>query len=126
MSNDDRMIELNVSRDPSLARLVRMTAANVAALSQMSVERVEDIRMAAEEAFVYCCSATGNGSVNISFESTKEYVGMNFSVGGQSQLPAQSDDPTSAYNDLILDAVCDSYEKQESPVSLKLKLNAEA
>ena len=35
-------IVLTVAADPRLARLVRMTAANVAALSSMSVDRVED------------------------------------------------------------------------------------
>ena len=40
-------ITLSVSCDAGLARLVRMTAANVATLSSMSVDRVEDIRMAA-------------------------------------------------------------------------------
>ena len=45
-------ITLSVAGDPRLARLVRMTAANVGALCSMSVDRIEDIRMAAEEAFI--------------------------------------------------------------------------
>ena len=40
-------ITLSVAGDPRLARLVRMTAANVGALCSMSVDRIEDIRMAA-------------------------------------------------------------------------------
>ena len=43
-------ITLTVAGDPRLARLVRMTAANVGALCSMSVDRIEDIRMAAEAA----------------------------------------------------------------------------
>ena len=46
-------ITLSVAGDPRLARLVRMTAANVGALCSMSVDRIEDIRMAAEEAFIF-------------------------------------------------------------------------
>lgn len=46
-------ITLTVAGDPRLARLVRMTAANVGALCSMSVDRIEDIRMAAEEAFIF-------------------------------------------------------------------------
>lgn len=126
MADSNQIIELTVSCDPVLARLVRMTAANVATLSKMSVERVEDIRMAAEEAFVYCCSASGDGHVKIAFEATDELVSMNFAVGGESALPAQGDDPTSAYNDLILGAVCSSYEKTQSPATLSLTLKAEA
>ena len=37
-------ITLTVAGDPRLARLVRMTAANVGALCSMSVDRIEDIR----------------------------------------------------------------------------------
>ena len=48
-------ITLTVAGDPRLARLVRMTAANVGALCSMSVDRIEDIRMAAEEAFIFGC-----------------------------------------------------------------------
>ena len=80
MSANEPVI-LTVAADPSLARLVRMTASNVAMLSSMSVERVEDIRMAAEEAFVYA--------------------------------------------DLILTAVCDSYEKRDDSSSLVLTLKAD-
>lgn len=36
-------ISLTVAGDPRLARLVRMTAANVGALCSMSVDRIEDI-----------------------------------------------------------------------------------
>ena len=52
--NNPTAISLVVSCDPDLARLVRMTAANVATLSSMSVECVEDIRMAAEAAASAC------------------------------------------------------------------------
>ena len=45
-------VSLRLEATPALARLVRMTAANIAVLSSMSVDRVEDLRMAAEEAFV--------------------------------------------------------------------------
>ena len=47
-------ITLTVAGDPRLARLVRMTAANVGALCSMSVDRIEDIRMAAEAAASAC------------------------------------------------------------------------
>ena len=62
MTNASHSISLSVSADPRLARLVRMTAANVAMLSSMSVDRVEDIRMAAEEAFIYACSVRPSAS----------------------------------------------------------------
>ena len=58
-------ITLTVAGDPRLARLVRMTAANVGALCSMSVDRIEDIRMAAEEAFIFGCTAVDSDDISI-------------------------------------------------------------
>ena len=63
-------IALTVACEPHLARIVRMTAANVATLSSMSVERVEDIRMAAEEAFIYACGTAPGEDLVIDFDAT--------------------------------------------------------
>ena len=49
---------LEVPPLPRYARAVRMTAANLAVIAGMNVDEVDDVRMAAEEAFVYAC-ATG-------------------------------------------------------------------
>ena len=61
-------ITLSVAGDPRLARLVRMTAANVGALCSMSVDRIEDIRMAAEEAFIFGCTAVDSDDISIKFD----------------------------------------------------------
>lgn len=116
---------LTVQADPSFARLVRMTASNVAMLSSMSVDRIEDIRMAAEEAFIYACSSEPGSSLSISFEVDSEHVGMTFKLDGAVFAEPSEDDPTSAYVDLILGAVCDSYEKGENPATLSLVLKAD-
>ena len=122
-SLDTCPISLTVATDPHLARLVRMTAANVAMLSSMSVDRVEDIRMAAEEAFIYACSVTPESSVNIDFAVDDEHVGMTFELD-EAKL-AEPDDQASVYAELILTSVCDSYEKTESPLALNLVLKAD-
>ena len=44
---------LEVPPLPRYARVVRMTAANLAVIAGMNVDEVDDVRMAAEEAFVY-------------------------------------------------------------------------
>ena len=62
-------ITLSVAGDPRLARLVRMTAANVGALCSMSVDRIEDIRMAAEEAFIFGCTAVDCDDISITLIS---------------------------------------------------------
>ena len=69
-------ITLSVAGDPRLARLVRMTAANVGALCSMSVDRIEDIRMAAEEAFIFGCTAVDSDDISIKFDVDESHVGM--------------------------------------------------
>ena len=71
-------ITLTVAGDPRLARLVRMTAANVGALCSMSVDRIEDIRMAAEEAFIFGCTAVDSDDISIKFDVDESHVGMTF------------------------------------------------
>ena len=83
-------ITLSLAADPSLARLVRMTAANVAALSSMSVDRVEDVRMAAEEAFIYACSVEEGATVDISFAVDAQHVRDGFSAERRTRGGARS------------------------------------
>ena len=74
------MSPLTVACEPHLARIVRMTAANVATLSAMSVERVEDMRMAAEEAFIYACGTTPGEDLVIDFDVDERHVAMTFQL----------------------------------------------
>ena len=76
-------ITLTVAGDPRLARLVRMTAANVGALCSMSVDRIEDIRMAAEEAFIFGCTAVDSDDISIKFDVDESHVCMTFTFGDQ-------------------------------------------
>ena len=117
-------ITLIVAADPCLARLVRMTAANVAALSSMSVDRVEDVRMAAEEAFIYACSVEQGSMVEISFLADADHVAMDVLLGDGPLAEPEADNPA-AYAGLILGAVCDAYEKTDAPARLHLELKAD-
>ena len=124
MSNEHR-IALTVPAEPELARLVRMTASNAALLSSMSVERVEDIRMAAEEAFIFACSARAGEPVQIAFAVDPEQVALELALGCDEFPEPDPDDPTADYADLILGSVCDSYTKLEHPAALELVLKAD-
>ena len=112
-------ITLSVAGDPRLARLVRMTAANVGALCSMSVDRIEDIRMAAEEAFIFGCT----DDISIQFDVDESHVGMTFTFGDQATV--DEDDQAAVYAELILASVCDSYEKTAAPLTLSLDLKAD-
>ena len=123
--NKPAAISLVVSCDPDLARLVRMTAANVATLSSMSVECVEDIRMAAEEAFIYACATSPDETLTIDFEVDSTRVAKTFTLEADAFAEPSADDPTAAYADLILGSVCDVYQKVESPARLVLEVKAD-
>ena len=123
--NNPTAISLVVSCDPDLARLVRMTAANVATLSSMSVECVEDIRMAAEEAFIYACATSPDETLTIDFDVDSTRVAMTFTLESYAFADPSADDPTAAYADLILGSVCDVYQKVESHARLVLEVKAD-
>lgn len=100
---DKQIVNLSIPAQPDFARTVRMMAASLAVISGQSVEDVEDARMAAEEAFVWCC-ASGPAACDIEFQVAEGYLGAKFAFG-PNDLP--EDDPASTYAELILNAVCD-------------------
>ena len=112
-------ITLTVAGDPRLARLVRMTAANVGALCSMSVDGIE----AAEEAFIFGCTAIDSDDISIKFDVDESHVGMTFTFGDQATV--DEDDQAAVYAELILASVCDSYEKTTAPLTLSLDLKAD-
>ncbi len=95
-------IRLNVPAEPAFARSVRMMAANLAVVCKMSVDEVEDMRMAAEEGFVLAC-ATRPSDLDVTFTLDESHVEMDFSLG------ADSPDEPGSYAGLLLSAVCDEY-----------------
>ena len=118
-------IMLSLACDPHLARIVRMTAANVATLSNMSVERVEDIRMAAEEAFIYACASTPGEPLSIGFDADDDCVSMTFELACDDFVEPVDGDMTAAYVDLILGSVCDAFDKRRDPAALVLTVKAD-
>lgn len=117
-------IALSVMADPRLARLVRMTASNVAALSSMSVDRIDDVRMAAEEAFIYACSVEAGAQVSLTFSVDEAHVAIDVDLG-LVELPEADPESPAAYAGLILAAVCDAYETADAPARIHLELKAD-
>lgn len=81
--------------------------------------------MAAEEAFIYACATDPGSMIDIEFAYDADGVAMTFELGDVAFPASSEDDPTSAYVDLILGAVCDSYVKSEHPGVLELVLKAD-
>jgi len=109
---DESIIRLSVPALPSYARSVRMMAANLAVLCSMSVDEVEDARMAAEEAFV-CACATGPSTCDMTFWISERSLRMAFSLGGTMPTEDEAIAEQVSLAELLLSAVSDSYEIAE-------------
>lgn len=110
-------VSLSVPASASFARPVRMLAANLAVLAGLSVDGVEDVRMAAEEAFVWCC-ATKPEACEVSFDASEDALTMTFALGEAEP----EDDQIATYAELILTAVCDECELDDEAHTLSLTL----
>ena len=113
--NSSNSISLHLHARPDLARLVRMTAANVAMLSSMTVDRVEDLRMAAEEAFVYACATGLEDAVRVEFSVSPEGLAMELGLGA-SPVVEDEREPTLVYAAFLLEATCDECVISDAPV----------
>ena len=116
-----KSVHLSVPAEAGFARTVRMMAANLAVVSEMSVDDVEDVRMAAEEGFVYCC-ATEPESCEVSFELAQGEVRTTFDLG-----PSEVDkgDDALGFVELLLSAVCDEFILSDDGQQLTLVKRAE-
>ncbi len=111
-------IRLTVPAAPEYARVVRMCAASAAAVADLSLEDVEDVRMAAEEGFVYAC-ATGQDSVSCELALGEGTLELNYSLGPD--LDAVDDDSLDLV-EALLDAICEDFGISEDGSALTLVL----
>lgn len=112
---------LCVPAQPSYARVVRMCAASLAAVADLTLDDVEDVRMAAEEGFVYAC-ATGQDEVEVSFSREGDELTMDFSLGDD--LGAVDADDSLDLVEVLLDAICEEFGITEDGRTLSLVLRA--
>lgn len=115
---DTQQIELSLPARPEFARSVRMLAANLAVVCGMSMDETEDLRMAAEEAFVFAC-ATRCDSCKLCFSVSDKGVSACFDLGNlicRDTTPAAE---TLSYANLILSAVCDEFSIDAKQASLR-------
>lgn len=111
---DERSV-LTVPATPKYARVVRMLAANLATIEGMNVEEVEDIRMAAEEAFVYACSSGISGDIEITYSLSSNSITIDVPLGPTDPTEDDSEENALAYAVFILEATCDVVERKEEP-----------
>ena len=110
MVSQQAAVALCVPAEPRYARAVRMLAATLAVNCDMSVDEVEDVRIAAEEGFVYSC-ATAPEVVDVRFLLKEDAFEMEFGLGQASieEVSRTADAAPLDLVELLLSAVCDDY-----------------
>ena len=103
-------IMLTVPARAEYAKTVRMTAAALGSRFGMNYEEVDDIRMAAEEAFVYEVDhAPENGEISIVFTLDDSFdLKVNLAEG--SRVTDEDAERRTAYATFILQSICDRFE----------------
>jgi serine/threonine-protein kinase RsbW len=122
-------VNLRVPAKGEYAKLVRMTAAALSSRMGMNYDQVDDVRMAAEEAFVYAVETLEDGS-EVTFEfvlSASELV-ISVPLGEENPSSDEEAERRAAYATFILESVSDSYEfaSGESGPYLRLVKRLEA
>ncbi len=113
------IVKLSVPAEPRFARSIRMLAANLAVVAGLSIDDVEDVRMAAEEGFVYA-SATTDDALEVTFGVSEGEVDMAFSLGDREPQAEQYAPGSFSYVELILAAVSDEYEVDDEAGTLRV------
>jgi serine/threonine-protein kinase RsbW len=109
MSQD--RVTLIVPARGEYAKTVRMTAAALVSRMGMSYDDVDDVRMAAEEAFIYAVDTHAeNDDVTFTFLIDDDSVEIDVALGGEADVPDDEVDRRTSYAMFILQSVCDAYE----------------
>jgi serine/threonine-protein kinase RsbW len=104
-------ITLIVPAKSEYARAVRMTAAALASRIGMTYEEVEDVRMAADEAFVYASDTlSADAEIRFLFILGEEDIEIDVGLGVEQPNSDEDSDRNVAYATFILESVCDTYE----------------
>lgn len=119
----DDLITLTVPARSEYAKTVRMTAAALAGRTEMTYDDVEDVRMAADEAFVYATDGLPEGcDVQFEFRVTDDSIEMTVPLGAEKRASDEESERAAAYAVFILESVCDEYEFTSDENGARLRL----
>ena len=105
------LINLTVPARGEYAKTVRMTAASLVSRMGMSFDEVDDVRIAAEEAFVYAAETMSEGdAVEFVFAIDGDVVTITVKLGALMQLSDEEVERRTSYATFILESVCDSFD----------------
>ncbi|MBI5231129.1 MAG: ATP-binding protein [Coriobacteriales bacterium] len=104
-------ITLTVPAKGEYAKTVRMTAAALVSRMGMTYDEVDDVRIAAEEAFVYAADSLGEDEeVTMDFIVGDEAIEIVTTLGDQARFDDEDTERRAAYATFILQSVCDRFE----------------
>ncbi len=105
------LVNLTVPARGEFAKTVRMTAASLVSRMGMSFDEVDDVRIAAEEAFVYAVDTVHEGApVEFSFAMDADAITITVALGTEALLSDEEVERRASYATFILESVSDSFE----------------
>ena len=116
-------VTLSVPAKSEFAKTVRMTAAALVGRMGMTYDQVDDVRMAAEEAFVYAVDTLpADAQVMFEFTVDDDQVVIDVPLGSEEPSSDEEAERRVAYATFILEAVSDSYEFTTDENGARLRL----
>ena len=107
---EDRII-LTVPAKSEYAKTVRMTASALVSRMGMNYDEVEDVRMAADEAFIYAVETlSATDDVCMEFVVGDGELMIDVAIGDQEFGSDEEAERRASYATFILESVCDSVE----------------
>ncbi len=104
-------VVLSVPAKAEYARTVRMTAASLFARHGASFDAVDDVRMAAEEAFVLACERPpASGALDVEFSVGDSFEMRVRPLGTSGSESDEEVAQRTEFATLVLQAVCDEFE----------------
>lgn len=104
-------ITLIVPARAEYAKTVRMTASALVSRTGLTYDEVDDVRIAAEEAFVYACDhAVGDAEIALLFTLDEAEFRLRVGLGAAGRIPDEEAERRAAYATFILQSVCDRFE----------------
>jgi len=105
------LVTLTVPSRGEFAKAVRMTASALVSRMDMTYDELDDVRIAAEEAFVYACDhAPESGTVGVEFRIGEDVIEIKVSLTSGLRVTDEEAERRAAYATFILQSVCDTFE----------------
>jgi serine/threonine-protein kinase RsbW len=112
-------VTLTIPSEPSMVRVGRLTASSVASMADLTVDDIDDIKIAVSEVVTLLIEQGDGGPVTLEFDAE----GTAFTIAGTaaaSSKPISKED--AALTAAVLDAVCDSHELSSDNGTIRVRV----